>query len=128
MNYNVTVNGKVFEVEVELVKKSYAPVSRTPQQTEVKPAETIKESAPVKAAESKSTGNAVESVVCPMPGSILKLNVTEGASVKAGDTLLTLEAMKMENEITCAKSGVVKSIPVKKGDYVEAGDVLVVIG
>lgn len=128
MNYNVTVNGKVFEVEVELVKKSYAPISRSPQQSEVKPTESIKETVPVKAAESTSTGNAVEKIICPMPGSIIKLNVTEGTSVKAGDTLLTLEAMKMENEIKCAKSGVVKSVPVKKGDYVEAGDVLVVIG
>lgn len=128
MNYNVTVNGKVFEVEVELVKKSYAPVSRTPQQSEVKPAAPVAENVPKQATDSKSTGNAVEKIICPMPGSIIKLNVTEGASVKAGDTLLTLEAMKMENEIKCAKSGVVKSIPVKKGDYVEAGDVLVVIG
>ena len=60
----------------------------------------------------------------PMPGKILAVKANEGASVKKGDVLILLEAMKMENEIVAPQDGTVASINVSTGDMVEAGDVL----
>ena len=68
------------------------------------------------------------SVSAPMPGTILDVNVTVGQSVKEGDILMILEAMKMENEIMSPSAGTVKSVGVAKGASVETGDLLVVIG
>ena len=65
------------------------------------------------------------SVDAPMPGNILDIKVSNGASVKAGDVLLILEAMKMENEIVAPQDGTVASVNVNKGDTVEAGQTLV---
>lgn len=62
-----------------------------------------------------------------MPGNVLKINVTQGQTVKEGDVLVVLEAMKMENEITSTKSGVVAQIVAAKGAVVETGSPLVVI-
>ena len=61
----------------------------------------------------------------PMPGNILDVKVAAGASVKAGDVLVILEAMKMENEIVAPQDGTVASVNVNKGDTVNSGDVLV---
>ena len=66
-----------------------------------------------------------EKVCAPMPGNILDVKVKAGASVKAGDVLVILEAMKMENEIVAPQDGTVASINVNKGDTVNSGDVLV---
>jgi glutaconyl-CoA decarboxylase len=63
-----------------------------------------------------------------MPGKILKVAVSVGASVNPGDLLVVLEAMKMENEIQAPSGGTVKEIRVKEGDSVNTGDVLVVVG
>jgi len=63
----------------------------------------------------------------PMPGTILKVNVTAGQTVKEGDLLVILEAMKMENEIFVPKGGTVTQVLVEKGASVNTGDVLVVI-
>jgi glutaconyl-CoA decarboxylase len=63
-----------------------------------------------------------------MPGKILKVAVSVGASVNPGDLLVVLEAMKMENEIQASSGGTVKEIRVKEGDSVNTGDVLVVVG
>ena len=62
-----------------------------------------------------------------MPGNVLKINVAQGQTVKEGDVLLVLEAMKMENDITATKSGTVAQIVVAKGAVVETGSALVVI-
>ncbi|GAH94020.1 unnamed protein product, partial [marine sediment metagenome] len=69
-----------------------------------------------------------EEVVAPMPGKVLQLKVSEGDSVKEGDTLLILEAMKMENEIIANASGSIKKIIAAVNDMVDTGDVLMVIG
>ena len=69
-----------------------------------------------------------EEVLSPLPGKILQLKVSEGDRVKAGDTVLILEAMKMENEIVADTSGNVKKINVAVNDMVDTGDVLLVIG
>lgn len=66
-------------------------------------------------------------VVAPMPGSILEINVKKGETVSKGDTLIVLEAMKMENEITAVQAGTVKDIKVRVGDSVDAEDILLVI-
>jgi glutaconyl-CoA decarboxylase len=63
-----------------------------------------------------------------MPGKVLDVKVSVGASVKSGDLVLMLEAMKMENEIFATASGTVKEVRVKSGDSVNTGDVLIVLG
>ena len=69
-----------------------------------------------------------EVIASPMPGKILKVMVSVGAAVNAGDVVLILEAMKMENEIMANVGGTVKEVRTKEGDSVNTGDVLVVIG
>ena len=87
-----------------------------------------------KAKKSSRTGGSAGSasgsgdVVAPMQGTIIKVIATVGQSVKVGDAVVVLEAMKMENQITAEKDGTVSKIHVKAGDIVGAGDVLVIIG
>ncbi len=72
-------------------------------------------------------GNAVKAIKAPLPGNIFKLNVSEGDTVKKGDVLLIMEAMKMENNILAEQDGTVKHIKVKEGDAVLQNDVLIEI-
>ncbi|MBU7007609.1 biotin/lipoyl-containing protein [Phosphitispora fastidiosa] len=74
-----------------------------------------------------SRNEAGTGVVSPMPGVILNVKVQEGDSVKQGDVVVVLEAMKMENEITAKKGGVVGEVLVKEGQTVSAGEVIMVI-
>ena len=73
------------------------------------------------------TGAGETAVNAPMPGKIVKLVAAEGAAVKAGDVLLILEAMKMQNEITAPAAGTVKAFNVAAGQNVKVGETLVVI-
>ena len=75
----------------------------------------------------RKTVSGGQSVTAPMPGNILKVNVSVGQTVKEGDLLVVLEAMKMENEIYAPKSGTVSQVVVSKGASVNTGDALVVI-
>ena len=130
--FNVTINGKLYEVEVEEVSSSVqtasAPISTqvaTPVGasvvTEVKKAEPI-----AKPSEAKVTVPVGAIIVkSPMPGTILKINVEKGASVKKGDTLCILEAMKMENEIKAAADGTVIAVHTTQGASVNTNDLLV---
>lgn len=114
-NYTITVNGTPYNVTVEDANGSVAPVAAAPAAAPV--------SAPAPAAAPAAAGSV--SVDAPMPGNILDIKVSNGASVKAGDVLLILEAMKMENEIVAPQDGTVASVNVNKGDTVEAGQTLV---
>lgn len=120
----VTVNGGSYEVTVEelggvapLAAPVPAPVAPAPAPVTAAPA------APAPAAPVTSG----ETVSAPMPGSILAVNVQNGQNVKAGDILLILEAMKMENEIVAPRDGKIAQVAVSKGTSVNTGDVLVVL-
>lgn len=117
-NYTITVNGTPYNVTVEDANGSAAPVAAAPAPAAA-PA-----SAPAPAPAAAPAAGSV-SVDAPMPGNILDIKVSNGASVKAGDVLLILEAMKMENEIVAPQDGTVASVNVNKGDTVEAGQTLV---
>ena len=127
MKYKVTLNNRTYEVEVEAGQamlvdeyEAYAPApAAAPAPVAAAPA-----AASVSAAPALAAGEVVKS---PMPGNILKINVTVGQKVNEGDTLLVLEAMKIENEIAAPKAGTVAQIIVSKGAVVETGAPLVVI-
>ena len=119
--YNITVNGVAYSVSVEETAAGAAPVAAP-----AAPAAPKAPAAPAapKAAAPAGAAGAV-TVKAPMPGNILDVKVKAGASVKAGDVLVILEAMKMENEIVAPQDGTVASVNVNKGDTVNSGDVLV---
>ena len=119
--YNITVNGVAYSVSVEETAAGVAPVA-APVAAPAAP-----KAAPAPAAAPKAAAGAAGAVTvkAPMPGNILDVKVAAGASVKAGDVLVILEAMKMENEIVAPQDGTVASINVNKGDTVNSGDVLV---
>ena len=118
--YNITVNGVAYSVSVEETAAGAAPVAAAPAapKAPAAPAAAPKAAAPAGAA-------GAVSVKAPMPGNILDVKVAAGASVKAGDVLVILEAMKMENEIVAPQDGTVASVNVHKGDTVNSGDTLV---
>ena len=130
MKYKVTLNNRVYEVEVEqgeaMLVDEYelaAPAAPAPAAAAAAP---VAAAAPAAAAapEAVAAGEAVKS---PMPGNILKINVTQGQKVNEGDVIMILEAMKMENEIVATRSGTIAQIAVSKGAVVETGAVLAVI-
>ena len=116
MKYKVTLNKRVYEVEVE------AGEAMLVDEYDLK--------APAAAAPAAPAGGALAAgtvVKSPMPGNVLKINVTAGQKVNEGDVLLILEAMKMENEVVSTKTGTVAQIVVEKGAVVETDSPLVVI-
>ena len=106
-NLTVTVNGVAYNVTVE-------------ENTNAAPAPAAAPAAPAAAGSVP--------VNAPMPGTILDIKVKAGAAVKAGDVVMILEAMKMENEISAPQDGTIASIDVRKGDTVNSGDVLYTMG
>lgn len=132
MKYKVTLNGKTYEVEVEHGKAvlldeyealapaapaAAAPVAAAPAAA---PATAPAPAAPVDLASG-------ETVNAPMPGNILRVDVKQGDTVKAGQILVILEAMKMENEIVSPKDGTVAQVVTSKGAVVDTGAPLIVI-
>ncbi|MBR0454710.1 MAG: biotin/lipoyl-binding protein [Clostridia bacterium] len=126
--YNITVNGVTYTVEVEEVgATASAPVAAAPVAA---PAAPVAAPAAPKAAPAapKASGAAgAVSVKAPMPGNIMKVNCKVGASVKKGDVLIVLEAMKMENDICAPQDGVVASVEVAQGASVETDALLVTL-
>lgn len=123
--YRITLNGKTYEMDVEAIDGSAATKAPASSRQSVKAAPApapAASSAPAKApVASSSAAGAVNS---PMPGTILKVNKNVGDTVNAGEAVVVLEAMKMENDIGSPKTGTVKSIAVAKGDAVAAGQFL----
>ena len=129
--YNITVNGVAYSVSVEETAAGAAPVAAAPVATcanyrwlyDNKHPAAPKAPAAAPAAPAGAAG--AVAVKAPMPGNILDVKVKAGDSVKAGDVLAILEAMKMENEIVAPQDGTVASVNVNKGDTVNSGDTLV---
>ena len=119
-NFRITVNGTAYDVQVEEMGENAAPAAAAPAPVAASAPAPKKAAAPAGA-----VGNI--SVKAPMPGTILSVNVSAGQSVRKGDVLVVLEAMKMENEIPAPKAGKVTSILASKGNSVNTGDVLATI-
>ena len=118
-NLKITVNGVTYDVQVEEVGATSAPSAAPVAAPQAAPA-------PKAAPQTSGEAGSVE-VSAPMPGTILKVNVTVGQAVKSGDSLCVLEAMKMENDIPAPKDGTVASIEITKGASVQSGDVLITL-
>ena len=132
---NVTVNGIPFEVEMkqpvkagkQKVKLSEEQRAEESEERRVKSEESNSSSASAASTSSAPTAAAGKPVVAPLPGTINEIKVKVGDKVNAGDTVVILEAMKMQNNIEAETSGTITSINVNKGDAVMEGDTLVTI-
>lgn len=127
MKYTVKLNQKVYEVEIERAgghaTSEAASISAAPPATSAEAAA----SSFAQPAPAPSSGGAGIQVECPMPGKVLSIAASVGQTVRAGECLLVIEAMKMENEIVAPQGGTVKQILVSQGTAVDTGDVLAVL-
>ena len=122
--FHITVNGKAYDVDVEEIGAGAVPSA--PAVAPAAPA--AAPATPAKAAPTPAAAPAdAQKVSAPMPGSIIDVKVSEGASVTSGQVLVILEAMKMENEIVAPCDGKITGIQVKKGDSVNSNDLLMSI-
>ena len=119
--YRITVEGKTYEMDVELIGANGAVVA--PVAKAAAPVAAVPKAAPAPAA-AKPAEVGSGSVVAPMPGTILKVLKATGDAVKAGEVVLILEAMKMENEITAPVDGTIGSLNLTEGSTVAGGDLL----
>lgn len=131
MKYKVTLNGKTYEVEVEkgkaILLDEYEALAPAPAAAAA-PAPAAAPAAPAAPAPAAPVNLAAgETVSAPMPGNILRVDVNQGDTVKAGQILIILEAMKMENEIVAPKDGTVAQVVTSKGAVVDTGAPLIVI-
>ena len=123
--FNISVNGKKYEVEVEEVGGASAPVS-APKSAAPAPKPAAPAAAKPAAKAAPPAGSTV--VKAPMPGTIVSIKVNAGDTVKKGDVLVILEAMKMENEIMAPQDGKVVAVNTSNGVSVNTGDALVSLG
>lgn len=122
--FNIKVNGKAYEVEVEEVGSS-TPSFSSPAAPAVSAPVNETKSAPAPAPAPVNAGSS--SIKAPMPGTINAVKVTAGESIKKGQVVAVLEAMKMENEIMAPEDAVVASVAVSQGQSVNTGDVIVTL-
>lgn len=117
----IEVNGSTYSVDIHKEVK----VTKTPKlvRTKIEPSSEVDIAKTSSPAERKGGGQ----IKAPLPGTILELKVSSGDIVKVGDTLLIMEAMKMENNIKADREGKVESVKVNTGDSVLEGDVLIEI-
>ncbi|MBO6016903.1 MAG: biotin/lipoyl-binding protein [Oscillospiraceae bacterium] len=136
MKYKVTLNNRVYEVEVEegeamLVDEYELAAPAAPAPAYAAPAAAAPVAAAPAAAPAAPAGGALAAgtrVDAPLPGNVLMVKVAVGQAVKAGDVLVIIEAMKMENEVAAPCDGTVKQVVAQKGAVVETGAPLVVLG
>ncbi len=131
MKYVVTLKGKNYEVEVEKTEATVISVTDAPAVAVAAPAPVAVpavEASPAPVAAPAPVAGDGEKVLAPMPGTILGVKVNVGDAVKAGDVVVVLEAMKMENDIVAPCDGTIKQILVQKTSTVNTDDVLAVIG
>lgn len=127
MKYIVTLNGKKYEVEVEKGNATAVYVGKAEEMTAAAPkaeAAPAAAKAPAAAPAPAAPAGAGDPIKSPMPGTILDVRVTQGQTVKEGDILFILEAMKMENEIVAPKDGTITSVTVAKGASIQTDQVL----
>ena len=129
---NVTVNGIPFEVEMKQPVKAGKQKVKLSEERRVKSEESNSSSSATNASSATTTQPAAAAasgkpVVAPLPGTINEIKVKVGDKVNAGDTVVILEAMKMQNNIEAETSGTITGINVNKGDAVMEGDTLVTI-
>ena len=117
--YRITLNGQVYEMEIEAIEEGTVPAQPQTAASETAAAPTA-DSSPVHA-ESEPADNAV---ISPMPGTVVRLMAAQGDTVTKGQPVLLLEAMKMENEITAVKGGVISAMYVAEGQTVSGGEAL----
>jgi biotin carboxyl carrier protein len=130
--YRINVNGKTYDVSVESLGETASVPAVSAAPAAVQPAVQAPAEEPV--TEVKEAAPAVSTVVpdgekieAPMPGTILEVKVQVGDTVKKGDPVFVLEAMKLENDINAPCDGTVASVNVSKSTVVNVGDVLAVI-
>lgn len=119
-NYTITVNGNVYDVEVE--EKGQGTAAQAPVASQVQ--QTAAPKAAPQAAPQKTVGTGGIQVKAGAAGKIFKIEASVGQSVQAGDTVIIIEAMKMEIPVVVAEAGTIASIDVAVGDAVESGAVL----
>lgn len=129
MIYKVTLNGKVYEVEVEkgeaVIQAEYeAALPAAPAAAPAAPVSAAPAPAPAAPASAPAAQAGAGTVLSPLPGNINEVRFSAGQTVKAGDVVIILEAMKMENEIVAPKAGTLTKIHVQKGAVVNTGDPL----
>ncbi|PKM50065.1 MAG: acetyl-CoA carboxylase biotin carboxyl carrier protein subunit [Firmicutes bacterium HGW-Firmicutes-7] len=124
--FQVTVNGNTYQVDVEELQGGQAPAAAAPVAAAPVAAAPVvaTPAAPVAAAPATSGATGANKIDAPMQGKIFKVKAAVGDTVKAGDVIVVLEAMKMENEIVSSVAGTVASINVTEGQSVNAGDLI----
>ena len=137
MKYVVTLNGKNYEVEVTETDAIVTGITEVPVMVAAAPVAVAPVAAPAEAPKAEETPAAPAApaaptasgtqVKAPMPGTILAVKASAGQAVKAGDVIVVLEAMKMENDIVAPCDGTVKEIVVAKGTTVNTDDILAII-
>lgn len=136
--YYITVNGNRYEVEVEEVKGEFSPKTavsesaaapvQIPAAPQAAPAVQQQSAAhPSERPAAKETPKGGEQIKCPMPGTIVGVAINTGDTIKKGEVMFVLEAMKMENEIMAPRDGKVVSVNVTKGTSVDTGELLAVL-
>ena len=126
MIYKVTLNGKIYEVDVEkgeaIIQKEYE--AATPVSAPVVQAAPVAQTSAPAAPVAQATAGGANAVKSPLPGTINAVKVQVGQTVKKGDVLFILEAMKMENDVPADRDGKITNIYVQKGATVETGTAL----
>ena len=125
--YRIKLNGKVYEMEVELVDANSASQPVKTATSPVAPAPVRETAAPKTVATPSSPLNQAGAVTSPLQGTIIKINAANGDTVKAGQTIIVLEAMKMQNDIAAPKDGVLSDLAVVVGDNVKGRQILFVV-